>query len=278
MEKFTSKQIRFGLAILLQLIFTTLTVWADETLTVLKVNSKVYSNVTVTAVTPTDIFFTCDRGMGNVKLEDLDLELQKHFRRDATKTETPGKTQNAADNKSLAPVFVDHSNAQSIMDDAIFQVQHIVNQPVTQLKRTPDMIVGDYPGWFHPGAIKPNFNTVDVRTTQKFDYDQFPYVTSTLNPGVMFIGHDLEFNSMTKYFITDRSVPKKKLTEAEMLEINRLYRIIGHCEQQLDELQNPEPPLAKIHRLIAEHKPVVVGSMAALVVMLLLVRKRQSRS
>jgi hypothetical protein len=47
----------------------------------------------------------------------------------------------------------------------------------------------------------------------------------------------LEFNAMTKYFYTDRSLPKKKLTEAEMVEINRLYEIIGRCEQQLDELE-----------------------------------------
>jgi hypothetical protein len=41
---------------------------------------------------------------------------------------------------------------------------------------------------------------------------------------------------MTKYFYEDRSLPKKKLTEAEMLEINRLYRVIGQCEQQLARL------------------------------------------
>jgi hypothetical protein len=165
------------------------------------------------------------------------------------------------------------------MNDTIFQVQHIVNQPVTQLKRTPGMDVALYsPGWFHEGATKPDFNTVDVRTTQQFPYDGNQYVTSDLNPGVVFLGHELEFNPMTKYFITDRLVPKKKLTEAEMLEINRLYRIIGHCEQQLDELQNPEPPLAKIHRLVAAHKPVVVGFFAVLVVALLLMRKRQSQS
>jgi len=180
------------------------------------------------------------------------------------------------------------------LGDAIFQVQHIVNQPVTQLKRTPDMRVGFYsPGWFHPGAIKPDFNTVDVRTTQKFDYEGDKYVTSDLNPGVVFLGHELEFNPMTKYFITDRLVPKKKLTEAEMLEINRLYRIIGHCEQQLAELQNSTPttelqsststsqntesPLIKLHQMITENRRVVVGSMAALVVMLLLFRKRQSQ-
>jgi hypothetical protein len=253
-------------------------VWADEKLAVLKVNSEVYSNVTVTAVTPTDIFFTCDRGIFNFKLKNLDPELQKHFGYDATKTEIAGKTQKAADTNGLAPVTVDHSNAQSIMDSAISQVQGIVNQPVTQLKRAPGMIVGEYPGWFHPGAQKPDFNTVDVRATQQFVYDAYQYVSSDLNPGVVFPGHELEFNSMTKYFITDRTHPKKRLTEAEMLEINRLYRIIGRCEQQLDEVRNPEPPLAKIHRLITEHRAVVVGSMAALVVMLLLVRKIQSRS
>ena len=38
---------------------------------------------------------------------------------------------------------------------------------------------------------------------------------------------------MTKIFYIDRSLPKKKLTEAEMVEINRLYRVIGNCERQL---------------------------------------------
>jgi hypothetical protein len=168
---------------------------------------------------------------------------------------------------------------KSQMNDAIFQVQHIVNQPVTRLKRVPGMKVALYsPGWFHEGATKPDFNTVDVRTTQQFPYDDHQYVSSDLNPGVVFLGRELEFNSMTKYFITDRLVPKKKLTEAEMLEINRLYRIIGHCEQQLDELQNPEPPLAKVRRLAGEHKPVVIGCLAAAVVTLLWLRKRQSQS
>ena len=162
------------------------------------------------------------------------------------------------------------------MDDAIFKVQDIVNQPATQLKRTSSMVdIGFYPGWFHPGATKPNFNTVDVRTTQQFPYVN-QYVTSDLNPGVVFLGSELEFNSMTKYFITDRSVPKKKLTEAEMVEINRLYRIIGHCEDQLDDLQHPDPPWAKTQRLVATHKPVVVGCLAAVVVMLLFLRKRQA--
>jgi hypothetical protein len=82
-----------------------------------------------------------------------------------------------------------------------------------------------------------DFNTVDVRTTRETPYDQHQYVTSDLNPDIVFIGSELEFNPMTKYFYTDRSLPKKKLSEADMIEINRLYRIIGRCETQSAELQ-----------------------------------------
>ena len=129
------------------------------------------------------------------------------------------------------------------MDKAIAQVQKIVNQPVAPFARHPEMDVPTVKGgWFHPGANKPDFNNVDVRTTQEFPYDKCEYVTSDLNPGVMFRGRDLEFNPNTKYFYTDRSIPKKKLTEAEMLEINRLYRIIGHCEQQLASCRTRRQP------------------------------------
>jgi hypothetical protein len=150
-------------------------------------------------------------------------------------------------------------------NDAIFQVQHIVNQPVARTKRTPDMVVKTYPGWFHPGAMTPDFNTVDVRTTREFPYEGSQYVTSDLNPGVVFLGRELEFNRLTKYFITDRSVPKKKLTEAEMVEINRQYRIIGHCDQQLEELQKPRTivlglDLTRVHDTIVNALQSPTGS------------------
>lgn len=123
---------------------------------------------------------------------------------------------------------------QSDMKTAIQAVQRIVNQPVTQLKRTADMHVAMYKqGWFHEGAAKPDFNTVDVRATVDASYARNQYVTSDLNPGVVFLGAELEFNPMTKYFYADYSLPKKKLSEGEMLEINRLYRVIGKCQQQL---------------------------------------------
>jgi len=55
-------------------------------LPVLKVGNEVYSNVTVTAVTATDIFFNYSRGMCNAKLERLDPELQKKFHFDPKKS------------------------------------------------------------------------------------------------------------------------------------------------------------------------------------------------
>jgi hypothetical protein len=121
---------------------------------------------------------------------------------------------------------------------AIREVQRIVNQPVTPLKRSPEMQVSEYnPGWFHEGAAKPDFNTVDVRATRDTaTYAKHQYVTSDMNPGVVFLGAEVEFNSMTKYFYTDYSVPKKKLSDGEMLEINRLYRVIGKCQKQLATL------------------------------------------
>lgn len=133
------------------------------------------------------------------------------------------------------------ADVQAEMDQAIEQVKKIVNQPVQKYRIARNMRIATYrEGWFHDGAIKPNFNTVDVRTTQENIYDKHDYVTSSLTPGVAFVGRQLEFNAMTKYFYVDRSLPKKKLTEAEMVEINRLYRIIGRCEKQLAQLQHPE--------------------------------------
>jgi hypothetical protein len=121
---------------------------------------------------------------------------------------------------------------------AVEAVQRIVNQPVRSFQRTDEMRVTTYrPGWFHDGAMMPDFKNVDVRSTRETSYDGKEYVTSDLNPGIVFHGDDLEFNPMTKMFYLDRTLPKKKLTEAEMIEINRLYRIIGRCEDQLAKLK-----------------------------------------
>ena len=132
------------------------------------------------------------------------------------------------------------NSPQAELAAATKQVEKIINQPVTAHMRTANMNVGTYPGWFHPGASVPDFNTVDVRATRETPYDQHAYVCSENNPRLVYVGRELEFNSMTKYFYKDRTAPKKKLTEAEMLEVNRLYRIIGRCQQQLAQLRDPQ--------------------------------------
>ena len=126
------------------------------------------------------------------------------------------------------------------MTNAFGRVLQIVNQPVRAFAHAPGVRASSFqPGWFHEGATRPDFNTVDVRQSQELIYAKYQYVTSDLNPGVVFLGQELEFNAMTKYFYTNRSLPKHKLTEAEMLEINQLYRVIGRCESEIARLKRP---------------------------------------
>ena len=120
---------------------------------------------------------------------------------------------------------------------ALNRVVDIINQPVRAYPRRSWASTYST-GWFHPGAITPDFDNVDIRATQELTYKG--YVTSNLTPTQMFYGPDLEFNSMTKYFYTDRSLPKKRLSEAEMLEINQLYRVIGKDEKALAALEGRE--------------------------------------
>lgn len=119
-------------------------------------------------------------------------------------------------------------------------VLKIVNQPVTAYSRKQGMHVSTYaPGWFHPGANTPDFNNVDIRASQDLSFASREYVTSDVTPGVVFLGKDLEFNPNTKLFYTNRNLPKHRLTDAQMQEINRLYRIIGRCRDEIDRLQTP---------------------------------------
>jgi len=146
---------------------------------------------------------------------------------------------------SIAQTATSASDTNAVkaeMETAIHQVEKIVNQTVPAYPRTKGMHVSvSQPGWFHPGATKPDFNHVDVRASRETAaFDQHEYCTSDLNPGLVWRGRDLEFNANTKYFYTNRTFPKKRLTEAEMLEINRLYKIIGKCEQQLSPAPKPD--------------------------------------
>ena len=217
----------------------------DEHLDTLTVGNDIYTNVNVTRVSATDIYFTHSRGMANTKLKNLTPEMQKHFGFNSAKAAVVEQARHPA--TASAAYHFRVASATNLppqkpaeikleLDDAMTKVRAIVNQPVTQLPFQPGMEseMATYPeGWFHAGAIRPKFSIVDVRKTAEYNYAKEKYVTSSLNPGVVFLGNELEFNSQTKFFYTDRSLPKKKLTEEEMVEINRLYRIIGQDETAL---------------------------------------------
>jgi cytochrome c biogenesis protein CcmG/thiol:disulfide interchange protein DsbE len=79
--------------ILAFLFLAAYTLRADEMLPILTAKGEVYSNVTVTTVTATDVYFTYTNGLGNAKLKDLSPELQKHFHYDATKSAAAEKQQ-----------------------------------------------------------------------------------------------------------------------------------------------------------------------------------------
>jgi hypothetical protein len=127
------------------------------------------------------------------------------------------------------------------LTNAWHQVEAIVCQPPPAFRRDPSYRVSVFGpgGWFHPGASTPDFDRTDVRQSQQFPYAGHPWVSSDVTPTMMFRGSDLEFNSMTKLFYTNRSLPKRKLSEAEMVQINSLYRTIGHCQDAIQSLQNP---------------------------------------
>jgi hypothetical protein len=231
---------RNALATLAALALAAPALLAGEVLPSLEANGETYSNVTVIAVSATDLFFTTPFGVETAKLRCLDAALQKRYRFDPAKVAAiDSRYHFRVGSTTNAPNTADEIKSE--LADAIARVQQIVNQPVTALPRTPDMEseMFTYPYWFHEGAIKPDFGNVDVRTTQEFTYANQKYVVSQLNPNVVYLGSELEFNSMTKYFYTDRSVPKKKLNQLEMLEINRLYDIIGQDRERLARLQIP---------------------------------------
>ncbi len=87
---------RFTFALGLGLALAAAAVRADEKLPVLQAGDVTYSNVTVTSVSATDIFFTSDQGLGNAKLKSLAPALQQHFHFDAAKAGAAEK-QRAAD-------------------------------------------------------------------------------------------------------------------------------------------------------------------------------------
>src|SRR6266404_3829415 len=91
----------------------------DEQFATLKVGTNLYSKVTVTSTTATDIYFTHSHGIGNAKLKDLEPALQKHFHFDPEKAaakQLQQKQDNALYSKAAREAPVRHHSAQTEPD------------------------------------------------------------------------------------------------------------------------------------------------------------------
>ena len=97
--KSAKRNVSPGVWVSILLFLTGLAACADEKLPLLKVGSEVYSNVTVTGVTATDLYFSYAGGLSNAKLKSLSPELQKHFKFDPAKAEAAKLEQRQADAK-----------------------------------------------------------------------------------------------------------------------------------------------------------------------------------
>lgn len=91
----------------------------EDKLTTLQVGSEVYSNVTVTTVTATDIFFSHAKGMGNAKLKNLAPDLQKRFNFDAAKSSAVEKSQAEATDLFLRQAATNRMAATKSQDDRV---------------------------------------------------------------------------------------------------------------------------------------------------------------
>jgi thioredoxin-related protein len=96
----------------LTLAATLLAASADEKFPTLKIGSDTYTNVTITSVSATDIFFFHAGGVGNAKLKDLSPELQQHFKYDPDKAKAAELKQ--ADNKARYHDALLHPHAAAL--------------------------------------------------------------------------------------------------------------------------------------------------------------------
>ena len=76
---------RASLALVFALVTLSPAIHAEVHFDTLKVGDELYSNVTVTSSSATDIYFSHSRGIGNAKLKSLEPEIQKKFNFDPAK-------------------------------------------------------------------------------------------------------------------------------------------------------------------------------------------------
>jgi len=118
-------------------------VFADEKLPLLKAGSQTYSNVTVTTVSATDIYFISSQGMGNAKLKDLDPALQKQFHYDPARVQAMEQKQRIAANKLTVTINQQTISAWRTADlESAKQEAVAAHKPIAWIAASPDFLHG----------------------------------------------------------------------------------------------------------------------------------------
>jgi cytochrome c biogenesis protein CcmG, thiol:disulfide interchange protein DsbE len=122
-----------GNFVTLGLLVTGMFARADETLPVLKVADETYTNVTVTSVTATDLYFRYPGGMGNAKLKNLSLDLQQHFHFDPAKSRETEQKQRESDAQFHAAIASIKPSTSSPQAEE--------SEPATSIDENGDLVV-----------------------------------------------------------------------------------------------------------------------------------------
>ena len=144
-------------------------------------------------------------------------------------TQTVANVSKGGSGKASPTPFVDATVTRAAMDAAVKRIQTIVNQVPPAVPKPPGTESWNY--GFHPGATKPDFDNTDIVSGRELWPHDF--IDMQGSPNVYYHGPDCEFNSQTKFFYTNRELPKKRLTELEIAELVRLYRFLGRCQREL---------------------------------------------
>ena len=141
---------RTGVLILLGWLAVVWAAPANETLSVLRVGSNTYSNVTVTSVSATDIFFTHGGGMGNAKLKQLSPEWQKHFGYNSKQAVAVEQRQAAA-NTQYHTQMVGQASSRPLAGESLVQVEGLTwsldfPQALARARAANKMVLIDFTG------------------------------------------------------------------------------------------------------------------------------------
>jgi hypothetical protein len=152
---------------------------------------------------------------------------------------------NGAQPPDAGPMPTSVSEARRKLETALASAREIINQPVQGTPVTPQMLLKaeqHLDGWDYLPAQTPNFIEAHIEDTQWVDSAGTEWVTCNLTPGLAFPLKNLETNAQTRFFYTDLTLPKKRLTAEEMAQLDVIYHQIGMYAAYLQRAGHPWTP------------------------------------